>query len=179
MHPTLKPYVKVLTSQLESLSSDLAKYSHEQLSAKPSLGAWSVLDIIQHMMIAEKGSLAYVKKKTSYPESLRKAGISNQWRKLQMYFFLHLPIKVKAPPVVAADKFKKEVALGSLLEEWQNNRKELIGFLEQVPDDWINKLTYRHGFAGRLTFDGMLLFFRDHFVRHRKQIDRTLHQVVN
>ena len=165
MHPTLRPYLEKLTSQLESLTVDLAKYSNEELQRKPSENAWSVLDIIQHMMIAEKGSLAYVKKKTSYPESLKKAGISNRWRKFRLYFFLHVPIKVKAPAVVAADKFKKDVTLDSLLSEWRTDRKELIEFLDQVPEDWNHKLTYRHAFAGRLTFDGMLLFFRDHFVR--------------
>ena len=82
MHPSLLPYLKALSEQLETLAGDLAGCSHEELSAKPSSGAWSVLDIIQHMMIAEKGSLAYVKKKTSYPDSLKKAGFSYQWRKL-------------------------------------------------------------------------------------------------
>ncbi|MEO1261375.1 MAG: DinB family protein [Bacteroidota bacterium] len=179
MHPTLQPYLSVLESQLESLTAYLVNYSEEQLNAKPSPEAWSVLDIIQHMMIAEKGSMAYVKKKTSYPESLKEAGISNRWRKFRLNFFLQVPIKVKAPTEVATDKFKKNVTLDSLLAEWRTNRKDLTEFLEQAPDDWINKLTYKHAFAGRLTFDGMLLFFRDHFVRHRKQIDRTLAKVAN
>ena len=174
MHSSLLPYFKKLNAQLDSLPVELSVFSHEELSRRPAPNAWSVLEIIQHMMIAEKGSLAYVKKKTSYPDSLNKAGISNRWRIFQMYLFLHLPIKVKAPAVVAADKFRQDVTLETLLTEWKTNRAELNEFLENAPADWLNKLTYRHGFAGRITFDGMLLFFRDHFVRHRKQIDRTL-----
>ena len=125
-------------------------------------------------MIAERGSFAYLKKKTSYPDALKEAGLSDYFRKIKLFVFLHIPIKVKAPAVVNEDHFDPEATFENLVSEWYELRQEIKYFLDNAPNEWLNKLTYRHAFAGRMTFDGMLLFFRYHFTRHRKQIDRTL-----
>ncbi len=177
MDKSLMSKFSSIESSLDRLVTDLSQYPPEILGKKPAPDAWSVLEIMQHLMKAEKGSMAYVEKKTSYPDSLKKAGFSDHFRKFQLYLFLHIPIKVKAPVVVNEDHFDQNATFEKLVKDWRQQRKELKEFLDNVPDEWLHMLTYRHAFGGRMTFDGMLLFFRDHLVRHRKQIDRTLAKV--
>lgn len=174
MDKSLQAKFVAIEKSLDQLVAELSKYPAEVLQKKPGQGAWSVLDILQHLMIAERGSFAYVKKKTSYPDSLEKAGLSDHYRKFLLYIFLRLPIKVKAPTVVSETQFDLNITFERLMDDWRGLRQEMKGFLDHAPSEWNNKLTYRHGFAGRMTFDGMLMFFRDHHVRHKKQIDHTL-----
>ena len=177
MDSSLLPKFKSIEESLDQLVAELSKYPAEVLAKKPAPNAWSVLEILQHLMIAERGSFTYVKKKTSYPDTLKKAGFADHFRKMQLYLFLHVPIKIKAPAVVNENQFDPDISFEKLIAEWRALRKELKEFLDHVPNDWLGKLTYRHTVAGRMTFDGMLLFFRDHLVRHKKQIERTLAKV--
>lgn len=163
-----------LDQSLATLLTDLSKHPDEDLAKRPAPNAWSPLEILQHIMIVEKASLQYTRKKTSYPDSLKNAGISRHFRKWLLWFFMALPVKIKAPPVVDERNFDKNATLKSIKNDWENFRAALRAYFENAAQSWENKLTYRHFIAGRLTFDGMLLLFELHFKRHEKQLKRTL-----
>ena len=171
--------LKELDEELGRLLNELKKYSSAQLSARPEPGAWSVFQVMQHLMIAESKSIGYVKKKTSYPEGLKKAGFLGKFREAGLKLFLWLPFKFKAPAIVNEDQFRENVSLDELAAAWRASRGELAHFIENMKPEWADKEIFRHALAGRMPVDGMLTFFADHFARHRKQIDRTLQKVVS
>ena len=179
MHHTYQSKLDRLNSNLESLALKLGKYPHEKLNVKPSPDAWSVMQVMQHVMTSERLSLAYVKKKTSFQQSFKKAGLATRLRWAALKVFLWLPLKFKAPPAVNADNFPVESDLGEVVGQWYENRKDLARFFENVPKEWIGAEVYRHPRAGRLKLEDMLVFFEDHFARHVKQIDRALKQVTS
>jgi len=51
--------IEILDEQLEKLLTQLTAYSHEQLNTKAAPGSWSVMQTIQHLMVAEKTSIDY------------------------------------------------------------------------------------------------------------------------
>ncbi len=169
--------INYLNDELDRLLDELKNYSQEQLSAKPRPDAWSVLQVMQHLMMAEAKSIQYIKKKTSYPEGLKKAGALSGLRPAFLKFFLWLPLKYKAPAIVNEDHFRENISLDALSTEWRASRGELVHFFENLKPEWKDKEIFRHALAGRMPPEGMLTFFSDHFARHRKQIDRTLQQV--
>lgn len=179
MNARIQFKIRQLDKDLNDLLNDLKNYSTSQLSAQPEPGAWSVFQVMQHLMIAESKSIGYVKKKTSYPEGLKKAGFPEIFRRTVLKIFLWLPFKYKAPAIVNEDHFKDNVTLDELAKSWRASRGELTHFLENMKPEWEDKEIFRHALAGRMTIDGMLIFFSDHFNRHRKQIDRTLQRVVS
>mgnify|MGYP001227899541 CR=1 FL=1 len=166
--------INQLNEALEHLLADLKNYQHQQLAARPGQGAWSALDVMQHLMLAEGRSVQYVKKKTSSPATLKKASFAATMRSVLLKLSLLLPVKYKAPAIVNEDHFREDVKLDELATEWRAIRTELSLVLKNLHPDWYNKEIFRHALAGRMTMDGMLDFFHDHFARHRKQIDRTL-----
>jgi len=174
MHPSYRSKFLGIETELNKLFESLSGIPFDVLDKSPAPGAWSVMEVMQHMMVVEKNSLAYVKKKTSFPASLLNARFNGFFNNLKLYIFLYLPVKVKAPPVVNESQFEQDLSFEELMENWRATRVELMDFLEAVPEEWHNKLAYRHTFAGRLTLDGMLIFFKEHFARHIKQINRTL-----
>ncbi|MCB0522152.1 MAG: DinB family protein [Lewinellaceae bacterium] len=177
MHPAYASRLHSLNRSLESLLSTLKGYSHQQLNAKPAENAWSAIQVAQHLIAAEKLSLWYVKKKSAYPETFKKAGPGAWLRKNALGLILSSSIKFKAPALVSEEKFPAEASLEHVTTAWLRVREELAELLENTPDEWRNKLVYRHAVAGRLTLDGMLEFFTCHFDRHQKQIERTLKSV--
>ncbi len=173
MHPSYRSKYLALDAELISLFEELSKYSFEVLDKKPKPGAWSVLEVLQHLLVVEKKSLAYAKKKSSYPESLKNANFNDHFRQFLLYLYLRAPLKIKAPALVNEEQFVQGVTFEELMEDWQQARQELMAFLDSVPQEWAGKLIFRT-FAGRMTLGGMLFFFKEHFARHKKQIKRTL-----
>ena len=152
----------------------MEKYDDEQLNRRPTPDKWSALMVMHHVMIAEKRSLVYLKKKLSYNPELRRAGLGDRFRSLVLTIFLKLPFKFKAPDGVGDDMLPVRTTLAETVEEWRKIRRELWDFLEELPEELWQKSVFKHALAGRMSLEGMLLFFRTHFDRHHKQIERTL-----
>lgn len=173
MHASYHSSIHRLNSKLEKLVNSLNGLSHQQLNKQPEPGAWSILQVMQHVMLAEKLSVGYVRKKTSRPETLKKAGFGYFFRYAVLKIFLALPFKFKAPAVVSEDKFPEESNFEKVVAEWKMVRSDLVQLLEGIHPSWQDKEIFKHAVAGRMTLDGMLTFFEDHFDRHLKQIERT------
>lgn len=163
-----------LDRQLESLLSELSSYSEAQLNQKPAPGAWSAMQVMHHMLLAEQLSLAYVQKKLSFNPALKNAGVTGAWHVFLLWTFIYAPLKFKAPANVSDEKLPAHSTLKETAQIWKNNRRELREYLDTLPDGIFQKLIYRHPFAGLLSLDAMLLFFEWHFLRHHKQIHRTV-----
>ena len=163
-----------LESKLYKLEKQLSSISVENLNQRTDKETWSPLDVVQHLMLVEKASLAYVKKKSSYPDKLLAAGVFRFLQTWKLWLFMVLPIKIKAPKAVSGDNLREGVSLKQLISEWRTARRELQLFLNEYKTEFNDKLTYRHPFAGRLTLDNMLHFIDLHFKRHQEQIDRIL-----
>ncbi len=166
-----------LNRELESLLTHLSSFPSEKLQERPAPGAWSVVEVMQHLMLAERLSVGYVRKKIQYPHGLKKPGLENRIRLLMLRFFLEVPIKFKAPAIVSEQKFSNDVDFDTLAKKWREIRVELGKLLDEIPPELEKTNIYKHAVAGRLTLAGMFRFFTGHFRRHRKQIERTLKAV--
>ncbi len=163
-----------LDRQLDSLLSELSAYSEAQLNRQPRPDAWSALQVMHHLLLAEQMSMAYVKKKLSYNPALKNAGLGGAWRIFLLWVFVHTPLKFKAPKNVSGESLPPYSTLQATGEAWKNIRKELRDYMTILPDELFHKSIYRHPFAGLLSLTGMLRFFEWHFTRHLKQIRKTV-----
>jgi hypothetical protein len=163
-----------LDRQLESLLSELSSYSEAQLNQKPAPGAWSAMQVLHHVLLAEQLSLAYVQKKLSFKPTLKNAGLTGAWHVFLLWTFIYAPLKFKAPANVSEEKLPAHSTLQETAELWKKNRLEMRDYLGALPNEVFHKLIYRHPFAGLLSLDAMLLFFEWHCIRHHKQIRRTV-----
>lgn len=166
-----------LNQELESLLAFLSSFPSEKLQEKPSPSAWSVVEVMQHLMLAERLSVGYVRKKIQYPHGLKKPGIENHLRLVMLRFFMDAPIKFKAPAIVSEQQFSNEVDFETLAKKWREIRTDMGKLLDEIPPELEDTNIYKHAMAGRLTLEGMFQFFTGHFRRHRKQIERTLKAV--
>ena len=174
MHLTFQNLLDSLEQERKDLHLVLQPFPDEMLNRPPAPRKWSAVQVMHHLIISEELSLKYLKKKLSFNPTLKKADWKAKARKGVLKFYLGLPLKFKAPKGVNDAALPKFVSLEETMERWAKARKEMRDFLEQLPEDHLDKELYKHPFAGKLTLRGMLEFFQSHFRRHREQIIRTL-----
>ncbi len=171
MVATLQKDFNEIETSREQLFKDLEQYSEDQLNFKPSADEWSILEVMNHLMMAEGGSALYVQKKLTnglaeVPEIDAEAGDRFQ----QLTDYMQGDNAAPAPPMVTPT-FER-TTLAATREGWDKIRRDTAEQLERFAEDDLNKATYKHLLVGRMTIGQMLGFFRLHFNRHLNQIER-------
>jgi len=140
----------------------------QELNKVPATEKWSILQIAAHLMSSENKSLIYMKKKVQAGANLPVSNISSAFRAWLLRFFLKSPIRFKAPPVLDVPEPHYEKM--ELIQQWNNQRKELLAFLSQLPLKHIQRDLFKHPVAGRMNIIQALRFMTTHARRHYKQM---------
>ena len=176
MNQLLQHQFNDLEKSRKALFDDLRNNSDEIINEKPSLEKWSIAQVIEHLIMAEEASLEYLKKKTQDTSKVPVAGFKNQWRFLIVQTVFFMNVKYKSPAYI--DPPVKFVRVAELDARWTKVRSELLALLNRLPEHDLNKEIWKHAIAGKMNIRQMLAFFTIHFNRHRKQVYRTLAEVV-
>lgn len=166
--------LQYLDGELIELLKVLKDYSERTLNKKPAEGKWSVLQVMNHLILVEGYGKSYVEKKLSFNPNPKKAGIGGSWRKFVMNTFVKIPVKITAPEAVGDQNLPDEASFWETAKKWKQQREELRVFLETIPPEHYNKELFKHAFAGKMSLYGMMDFNVAHFKRHRKQINKIL-----
>lgn len=176
MNKSVNKRLQRMDNELRLLLKELEPYSEAKLNEKPKADAWSVFQVMHHMIKVERSSMAYVTKKLSYQPVLKKVGVKSGIIRVATKALASVPIKIKAPAVVGED-LPPHSTFWEVVKEYKDVRSELQRFLEEMPTDMFDKEIYKHPLTGRMSLNGMLQFLEGHFSRHRKQIRKTLKKV--
>lgn len=142
----------------------------EQLRFKPAPDKWNLLQVLSHLVAAEKQSLAYIKRKLKYHEQLPKAGPGAYIRNKILQAALWLPVKFKAPRI--AEVKEDDPDYDAMKSEWDNIRTEILSLIEENDSDILAKVLYKHPRAGKMNIRQALKFFESHISHHQKQVER-------
>lgn len=163
-------------AELESLRANLltrlSGLDSPALNRKPADGGWSAAQVLAHVILAERLSVAYLRKKVKAGASIPKTGVATALKSWALGRFLRLPFKVKAPG--RTDQVPEHAELDELERNWSEVRRDLEAFVEQYPEELAGAAIYKHPLAGRLSLDQTLQFLIDHLRRHGGQIERVL-----
>jgi len=142
------------------------------LDRRPGPGRWSALQVLHHVVEAEAGTLAYVRKKMQAGASLPAAGLASRMRRLSMQFALALPLRFRAPDVAAS--VPDAVDPETLRARWGEVRGGWRELLEGFPAELEGRLVFRHPVAGRLSLADTLAVLQAHLEHHLPQVRRAL-----
>jgi len=168
--PVEKLFNKI-EEQRKKLLGEVGKLTHQQQNFTPAAGAWSILQVFNHLIKAETGSLTYMSKKIQGIDQVKKAGFQARIRSAGLNLFLRLPVKYKAPAVVIAGQ-EEIYFFENLTKQWDELSSEFEKFLDQLDTVSANKLIYRHPAVGRMNIYQAMSFFYEHVEHHKKQIER-------
>ncbi|MFU8813300.1 MAG: DinB family protein [Balneolaceae bacterium] len=161
-----------LEQQRKGVMSLYDSLAAEQRTFQPEPGAWNLLQVMQHLVTAEKQSLTYIKRKMERRQDLSPAGAGARMRHLLLRIALFLPLKFKAPKIADVSDTAPDYA--EMKQEWQAVREEMAQMISSADEEMLGKALYRHPRAGMLNLVQALEFFYTHIAHHQKQMRRIL-----
>jgi len=153
----------VLVEQLQNLT-------FEDLSFKPAPDKWSILMVIEHLVLAESeiiGDLDQVQKSSSQTRCLRDR---------MAYFITLLVLRFGIPVPVVSHTMEPigKTPLEALVHQWRENQGKLLTFVKGLNKDTARRAVFSHPFAGALNTRQILRLATFHFDSHVRQIRRNL-----
>lgn len=142
----------------------------ERLSHQPE-GGWSALQVTEHLIASEYGTLQYLQKKTLAPvDSLEMSDEATAEASRKLNLALKSDLKWKAPGVLAPPSGKH--GLETLIHQWDDLRKGWERLLNGIDEGYLHRQVFRHPVAGRLDLLQTLSFVEHHIHHHVHQIKR-------
>lgn len=154
---------KLLLSELEGMSP-------EQLSVSQN-ESWSAIQVIEHIIWSETGTLGYMKKKTSSGwEGLSLTSDEENLKSSMLNARLVSEEKYKAPAILPDPEGKKSI--DELVAEWNLLREDLSKFINGLDENFYDRLVFKQPIAGPLNLFQTLQFLNHHLRHHIPQIKR-------
>lgn len=155
-------YTQVL-QHLNSLSDDVLYF-------KAAADKWSIVEVIEHLVMAEENMLAQLTGATSA------TSLDPQDRSAKNF---HIVIKVMTRdiPVDVPDESMEphgQSSLAQLLDRWDDIRQKTRAYVNGINSEKAGDLVYRHPFAGPLDMAETLRFIDVHFDNHMRHIERII-----
>lgn len=163
--------LQALLDQRQSFLLELQSWPEASLKTQPDLGGWCALEVVDHILNSEKGTLGYVLKKTSSGfEGLQDGTPENDAASAQLNAALESDSKWGAPAVLPPPD--PNLDLPGLGAQWSGVHAKMEQWIAAFPQEFENKLVFRHPLAGRLTLAQTLGFLQRHIAHHRFQLER-------
>lgn len=162
-----------MEAERKALIAQLNHVPERSLTTEPRTGAWTVAQVITHIAMAEEGSLAYLRKKHEGGRH-KPADFSGRWRLPLLNLAISLPVKYRAPALIASVPL---TSYGEARSRWEGVRAVMRRTYEALPEAHIGHDLFKHPVLGRFNLVQGLRFMRRHVRRHREQILRTLKAV--
>lgn len=161
-----------LERQKKDVISLYDSLSPGQLRFNPEPGKWNLLQVLRHLVTAEKQSLAYIERKLERHETVPKTGPDSAFRHLILRIALKLPVKYKAPKIAAVTEDYPDYE--TMKREWNVIRTRFQEIIENRDESVLSKALYRHPRAGLLNINQAMEFFFIHISHHQKQMKRIM-----
>lgn len=174
VEPRLLERFERLERARAELVGRLSGIDEETLNRRPRDDAWSVVQVLHHVMLAEDLSVAYIERRLGEAGSGR-AGLMERLRSWALTIAMRSPFRFTAPPMAA--EVPERDSLRNVAARWEENRDRMREVFARIPAEAIDRAVYRHPVMGMMSIDHAVRFLEEHLAHHERQIDRTLEAV--
>ena len=144
--------------------------SAEQLSFQPAPDNWSIVMVLEHLVMAEQEIL---ERAEQVPEGVPQ---NRTFRDRIAFFITILVLRCGIPVSVVSDTMAPtgRASLDKLLSHWKENQQKLLQMTDTLYRDKYNKYRFRHPFAGPLSHRQVVRLAYEHLLSHLRQVQRNL-----
>lgn len=175
MDAFLQPHRNSMKSAKGMILRELQQWSPLELRTPSDQGAWNALQVVRHIIISEKGTLAYLLKKTSSgPEGIEKSNSESKQSGEKLQKALKASEKWKAPQVLPDPE---SIDLASSASYWGELRDQYDIFLNNLDPAFYDLQVFKHPLAGRIDLYDTLDFLSNHIQHHMYQLERIKRNV--
>jgi len=167
MLPELSEQLRVLGRTRDTFLDSVRAGSDVQRRFRPSEAAWSMLDVTEHLVLAEEKSLLGMQRG---PRPGTRVTAAGHLRMAAVRFVLstNLRVRVPVPTVVPAGG----VSLDELHARWEAAHRGLAEAVEPVTVQDAGAARFRHPLSGWVTAREGLGFLVGHIRHHAVQVTR-------
>lgn len=166
----LNRWIEAFDGQRRALLDELAALPAETLQARARPDQWSILEIVEHLVLAER----YVLAGMPPPAELvaRRRSLKNRCIYPIVLFVLRfrIPVKVPARRMLPTG----QASLAEVRTAWDENLRWLRAYVEGLVPGGGSSAVFVHPVAGPITLIQALRMDRLHFATHLRQIRRRL-----
>ncbi len=138
---------------------------------QPEDNSWSAVQVIEHLLSSEGGTLAYMMKKTSGGwESLEITGDEQKANSAKLNTRLSSDEKYAAPSILPPPA--NSMTAEEIEPKWATLRMKLRNFVDAIGPDHYDRLLFKQPAAGMLNISQTLDFLNLHLRHHIPQIER-------
>lgn len=157
-----------LEAQRRDLLAELAAWSPEALAARPSPDRWCALEILEHLVLAERAILADLPDPATLAHKARRPRHKVRHVLVWLVLWLRIPVKVPSPAMTPSGSG----SLAELTARWEATHAWVRGLLTALGGRVETEALFRHPVAGPLTLAQALALDRLHLRVHRTQLVR-------
>ncbi len=168
MMPSFHAQVAVLEQRREALLREVGDLEEAQLTFQPRPGAWSIQQVIEHLLLVEGGIIERV---TTRPPRAVRLRVRDRLGYAAVWLALSYGLRIKAP--IESVMPRKGVSLADASEQWRLMLGSLSTHVEAVRAEDLRLTVFKHPIGGPMTLAEALLFIARHFDHHLRQIART------
>jgi uncharacterized damage-inducible protein DinB len=161
-----------LTRRRQTLLEKLDSLSTGELKFKAGQDKWSVVEVVEHLVIVEDDLLHQLSYNTMNSTLDSKLRSFEKYKAVIKVMERDIPVDVPDPRAEP----QGQVTLDKLLDRWEDIRKKLHQLIDGMNPENKDRPVYSHPFAGPLDISETLHFFEAHFDSHMRHIDRILAQ---
>ena len=162
--------LRKMEEQKVALLELAASLDETTLTAKSGEDKWSVLDVIEHMVLAEYHVFQ------GWPETTQMKAGKRTLMGIMFYYMVlfilryHIPVQVLDKDMVPSGKH----TLQELTAMWDKSHNWLRSYLTQLDQNGLRRAVFTHPASGPMIPKQMIKMMEAHMNRHIDKIDKLL-----
>lgn len=150
------------------LLDDLDPLTPRQLHFKPNTASWSILEVVQHLVLAERDVMRDLPDPATLRPQPRRAHNYVAYPLVLLVLQYGIPYPVPSPGMVPDGR----TSLPELHAQWDSTHHWLHSFIDRLTPATASHSIFFHPIAGPVTTRQTLTMARLHLTCHTRQIER-------
>jgi hypothetical protein len=170
MHDQLQRALQAVDKSRCALLDELEVLGSKTLVAKPLPGKWSILEIVEHLVLAEREVLQNLPDPSELVEVRRSAKTHFTYPMVMMVLRWGIPVKAPSPGMIPTGTS----SFAALRRQWDESQQWLRAYVAGLDQDGIGRAVFQHPVAGPLNVQQAVHMDQLHITTHTRQIRRLL-----
>lgn len=166
--PKLERRLQRFDAQRRALLDEMDAMNPAHITAKPLAGKWSMLEILEHLVVAERAVLRGLPDSSQL--SSRERTLEHRIRHAIVLLVLRWRVPVRIPSPAMAPLGHRD--LSELRGMWDENQRWLRSLASATDRRALRRGVFEHPIAGPLTIEQVVRLGQMHLDTHSRQIRR-------
>jgi len=151
-----------------ALLDEMGALDPATLVARPLAGKWSMLEIIEHLVLAERAVLQGLPELSQLREQERRLKHRFSYALVMVVLRCSIPVRVPSPAMIP----QGDRSLGELRRLWDDSQAWLRAYIDHLDRQGFRRAVFAHPVAGPLSVEQALHMGQVHLDTHVRQIRR-------